>query len=212
MASWGIKNIMQRGVLNKVNNYAEDGDTKTTYRQIYPIWHGSEGTVQFRCHAEFKVQQYFLRFLVGSHGNTEMKVFPASLCPPLPLFLTLCAGLDWPFGNCFSCLGCLTVAPICSDYMHIEWTRRRTGWLFVTNVLWHPPPLAAILFLGLSVSSLFYVPSRWQMCSTSLAGLTCNWPFIRDQWEAFSTAEQLYERNIPAPTRAQHTRDTEEYI
>lgn len=92
-----------------------------------------------RFHTEFKVLQSFLRFLVGSHGNTEMKSFPVSLCPPLPLFLALCAGFDWPFGNCCSCLGCLTVAPICSDYMHTEWTWCGTGWLPVTNVLWHYP-------------------------------------------------------------------------
>lgn len=35
-----------------------------------------------------------------------------------------------------------------------------------------PPLQAAILFLGLSVSSLFYVPSWWQMCFTSLAEMT----------------------------------------
>lgn len=109
------------------------------------ISHKSGGRVRFRCHTEFKVQQCFLRFLVGSHGNTEMKGFPTSLCPPLPLVLALCAGLDWPFGNCFSCPGCLTVAPICSDYMHTEWTQSRTGWLSVTNVLWHPPDSHFIL-------------------------------------------------------------------
>lgn len=28
-------------------------------------------------------------FLVGRHGNAEMKGFPVSLCPPLPLTLPL---------------------------------------------------------------------------------------------------------------------------
>lgn len=75
-----------------------------------------------------------------------MKSFPASLCPPLPLYLALYAGLDWPFGNCFSCLGCLAVAPICSDYMHTEWTCYGTGWLYLTNSLWHCPPGNHFLF------------------------------------------------------------------
>lgn len=81
-----------------------------------------------------------------------MKGVPASLCPPLQLCLTLYAGLHWPFGNCFSCLRCLAVAPICSDCMHTEWTCYETGWLSLTNSLWHQPPTptppATIFFLG----------------------------------------------------------------
>lgn len=132
-----------------------------------------------------------MRFLVGSHGNTEMKSFPVSLCPPLPLFLALCAGPDWPFGNCCSCLGCLTVAPICSDYMQTERTWCGTGWLPVANVLWHYPR-QPFCFQDCLFSHCFYVLSQRKMRFPSL-GLLSYWLFVCDQWEAFLTAT-LYSR------------------
>lgn len=64
----------------------------------------------------------------------------------LQLCLTLYAGLDWSFGNCFSCLRCIAVAPICSDCMHTEWTCYGAGWLSLTNSLWHHPPGNYFLF------------------------------------------------------------------
>lgn len=120
-------------------------------------------------------------------------------------FLALCARLDWSFGNCFSCLGCLTVAPICSDYMHTEWTQCRNGWLPITNVPWHPnPPWAAILFLGLSVSSLFYDPvaNVFHLISwTDMQLAIYSWSMrgLLDSW----ANQQMYERRIQAPIRVQ---------
>lgn len=112
--------------------------------------------------------------LVRSHGNTEMKGSLASLCPPLSHSVSLSVlGLTGLLEIASVCLGCLSVAPICSDYVHTEWTWCCTGWLSFTNALWHPPPHpAAILFLGLS--HCFYFSSPRRVCITSLAGLMCN--------------------------------------
>lgn len=91
--------------------------------------------------------------LVRSHGNTEMKGSLASLVLPLSHSVSLSVlGLTGLLEIASVCLGCLSVAPICSDYVHTEWTWCCTGWLSFTNVLWHaPPPSSHFVFRAFSL-------------------------------------------------------------
>lgn len=61
----------------------------------------------------------------SEYRNATFSSISLSSLPPPPQLSN--AGLDRPFGNCLGCLGCFTVSPICSDYMHTERTGRRTG-------------------------------------------------------------------------------------
>lgn len=108
--------------------------------------------VWFRCHCDLKSRRFFLRYLLGRHGNSGTKGFPASLCPSSYSLSRSAQDLDWSFGNCMVCLGCLAVAPICSDNMHTE-----LCWLSGTNLLVHYLSSGDILAIWWSGFTLFLV-------------------------------------------------------
>lgn len=54
---------------SKVNNYSEK-----MWRDSNTSSHGSANGARFRCRTEYKVQQCVRSFLLGSHGNAEMRI------------------------------------------------------------------------------------------------------------------------------------------
>lgn len=102
-----------------------------------------------------------------------------SLSSSPPLFLALCAGLDWPFGNLLQLPG----VSYCSSHLFRQHAHRVDtvpDWLALCHkcaLAFHPPLSPGSHFVFRAFSLVYSSSPRWT-CYTSLARLMCSWMLI----------------------------------
>lgn len=125
-------------------------------------------------------------FLVGSHWNTEMKwkIFQhlfVLLSQSFPLLVVGFTGLlDIASAACGVLLYLPSVLTVCTCSGQGAGLVGSLGQMYCGI---RPPTqsLRAFFFLALSVSLPFYIPSRWQVCFTSLAKMIRYLLFVFDE-------------------------------